>query len=87
MGKLAHKCRGQMEEERRVGMQERERIYQRRDRKRKMDKNRRTDRDRHMEAKKTKRLLVRQINRQRNGEMVLTPKCLQLSPPLFYPSF
>lgn len=43
MGKLAHKGRGQMEEERRVGMQERERIYQRRDRKGKMDKNRHTD--------------------------------------------
>lgn len=33
-------------------MQERERIYQRKDRKRKMVKNRSTDRDRHMEVKR-----------------------------------
>lgn len=53
-----------MEEERRGGMQERKRIYQRKDRKRKMDKNRYADRDEHMEVKRQLGRLVRKTNRE-----------------------
>lgn len=45
-------------------MQERKRIYQRKDRKRKMDKNRYTDRDEHMEVKRQLGRLVRKTNRE-----------------------
>lgn len=51
MGKLAHKCWGQMEEEKGGEACKRERICQREDRKRKMDKNRCTDRDGHTEVR------------------------------------
>lgn len=43
---------------------EKKNIYQRKDRKRKMDKNSYTDRDEHMEVKRQLGRLVRKTNRQ-----------------------